>query len=109
MKRARTESSKQNRKNDILGCAEDIIVHEGLTGLSLQKVAKRSGLAIGTIYLYFQKKEDLIASLTLKSRQFLLQKFKESIQLEDHAIRQIERLLEAYFQFFLSKPHYPFP
>lgn len=106
MKRARTEVSKENRKNFILACAEEIIINEGLAGLNLQQVAKKSKLAIGTIYLYFEKKEDLIAQLTLKSRQFLLDVFEQSTKGEQNAIAQISKLLDAYYNFYKTHPHY---
>jgi AcrR family transcriptional regulator len=106
MQRARTERSKASRKNDILDGAEAIISTEGLSGLSLKAVAKKANLAIGTIYLYFEKKEDLIAALTLKSRRFLLEKFSQSIQSEENALRQLTQLLTAYFDFYISHPHY---
>lgn len=106
MQRARTELSKASRKKDILDCAEAIISKEGLSGLSLKAVAKKANLAIGTIYLYFEKKEDLIAALTLKSRHFLLEQFKQRIQNEANALLQLTQLLTAYFDFYKSHPHY---
>jgi AcrR family transcriptional regulator len=106
MKRARTDTSKENRRNLILSCAEKIITKEGLAGLSLKKVAAKSKLAIGTIYLYFEKKEDLIAQLTLKSREFLLDRFENSIQTEGNALLQLTKLLEAYYSFYIEFPHY---
>jgi AcrR family transcriptional regulator len=106
MKRARTQTSKEDRRNFILSSAEEIIKNEGLAGLSLHNVAKKSKLAIGTIYLYFAKKEDIIAQLTLISRQFLLHSFDQSIQKEKNAILQITKILEAYYQFYKSHPHY---
>ncbi|MCU0374846.1 MAG: TetR/AcrR family transcriptional regulator [Chitinophagaceae bacterium] len=106
MKRARTDVSKESRRNFILDCAEEIIKNEGLAGLNLQQVAKKSKLAIGTIYLYFEKKEDLIAQLTLKSRQFLVDVFEKSTKNEPNAITKISKLLEAYYHFYKSQPHY---
>ncbi|MDZ7935225.1 MAG: TetR/AcrR family transcriptional regulator [Emticicia sp.] len=77
MQRARTEISKENRKQYILDCAEQLILDEGLTSLSLEKKYLKSNLAVGTIYLYFSSKEDIIANLTVKSRQILFDKFTE--------------------------------
>lgn len=106
MKRARTSLSKENRKQFILDCAERIIIEEGLSGLNLQNVSKKSNLAIGTIYLYFSKKEDLIAQLTLKSRQILLAAFRNSVVNEPDALKQLVNLLYSYYHFYLSNPHY---
>jgi AcrR family transcriptional regulator len=106
MKRARTELSKDNRKQFILDCAEDIIANEGLVDLSIAKVALKSKLSIGTIYLYFENKEDIIAQLTLKSRHVLLEEFSESVKDEANVITQISNILYAYYKFYKKYPYY---
>jgi AcrR family transcriptional regulator len=106
MKRARTELSKDNRKQFILDCAEAIIAADGLEELSIAKVGKKSKLSIGTIYLYFENKEDIIAHLTLKSRHVLLEKFKESIDNEPNVLHQVSNLLHGYFKFYKQYPFY---
>ncbi len=106
MKRARTDSSKENRRNDILACAEGIIIAHGLAGLNLKTVAKTCNLAIGTLYLYFPSKEDLIAALTIKSRQLLLDLFLKNTSNETSAIEKISKLLASYYQFYKKYPHY---
>jgi AcrR family transcriptional regulator len=48
----------------------DLVAQVGLAGLTMPLIAKRSGVAAGTIYLYFEGKEDLILTLfnEIKSR-----------------------------------------
>jgi AcrR family transcriptional regulator len=41
----------------------DLVAQVGLAGLTMPLIAKRSGVAAGTIYLYFEGKEDLIRML----------------------------------------------
>ncbi|TAF75591.1 MAG: TetR/AcrR family transcriptional regulator [Bacteroidetes bacterium] len=106
MKRARTESSKDDRKQFILDCAEDIIEQGGLKELSIAKVGKKSKLSIGTIYLYFENKEEIIGHLTLKSRQVLLKNFHESIINEPNALNQVSNFIYAYFKFYKEYPFY---
>lgn len=45
MKRARSEQAKGDRRQDILTCAEAVILECGLENLSMAQVAKRAGLA----------------------------------------------------------------
>jgi AcrR family transcriptional regulator len=40
-----------------------LVAQVGLAGLTMPLIAKRSGVATGTIYLYFESKEDLILAL----------------------------------------------
>ena len=106
MLRARTESSKENRKQFILDCAEQIILEDGLSTLSIGNVSKRSKLAVGTIYLYFKSKEEIIAHLTIKSREILLQKFVEHTHPKEDALEKIAALLHAFFDFYKQNPFY---
>ena len=106
MKRARNDQAKGDRKQDILNCAEELIQNSGLENLSIAQVAKKAGLAVGTIYLYFPKKEDIIAHLTIKSREILLQKFVESGASTNDAIQRVRQMLWAYFNFYKEHPFY---
>ncbi|WP_143883596.1 TetR/AcrR family transcriptional regulator [Chryseobacterium binzhouense] len=106
MRRARTEISKENRKQFILDCAEELILAEGLSSLSLIKVSKKTKLAVGTIYLYFSSKEDIIANLTIKSREILLEKFIQYTSEKENAIEKIAELLKAFYSFYKEKPFY---
>lgn len=100
MLRARDDKAKDLRKQHILEAAEQIILTQGFEQLSIAGVAKKVKLAVGTIYLYFPKKEDLIAQLTIKSREVLLEKFKTSTAQSNKALEQIRLLLGAYFRFY---------
>jgi AcrR family transcriptional regulator len=106
MQRARTDISKENRKQFILDCAEQLILEEGLSLLSIGRVSKKSKLAVGTIYLYFSSKEDIIANLTIKSREILLQKFIEYTNKRENALEKIAELLLAFYHFYKEKPFY---
>ena len=106
MRRARTELSKENRKQFILDCAEQIIIETGLSTLNIASVSKKTKLAVGTIYIYFNSKEDIIAHLTIKSREILLQKFIENTNKKENALEKIEELLIAFYYFYKENPAY---
>jgi AcrR family transcriptional regulator len=106
MLRARTEVSKENRKQFILDCAEQLILEEGLSMLSISRVSKKSKLSVGTIYLYFSCKEDIIANLTIKSREVLLQKFIKETNKKENATEKIAELLMAFYIFYKENPFY---
>ena len=106
MRRATTELSKENRKQFILDCAEQIIIDTGLSTLNIASVSKKTKLAVGTIYIYFNSKEDIIAHLTIKSREILLQKFIENTNKKENALEKIEELLIAFYYFYKENPAY---
>lgn len=47
----------------ILRCALSLIIEHGIHGTSVPDVARRAGVAAGTIYQFFQSKEQLIDTL----------------------------------------------
>lgn len=55
-----------DRREDLLAAAEQVIDEAGVAGLTIDRVAARAGVAKGTVYLYFDSKEQLLGAL--KSR-----------------------------------------
>lgn len=64
----------------ILDAAEKIIAEHGFHGSQVSKIAKEAGVADGTIYLYFKKKEDILISLFENRLGKLVAMFDESIR-----------------------------
>lgn len=52
-----------DKKKRILQATEKLLATYGFHGLSMQMVAKEAGVAAGTIYRYFEDKEDLLHQL----------------------------------------------
>lgn len=51
------------RRNEILQASVRVFVKKGFFKTQMEDVAKESGVAKGTLYLYFRSKEELFASL----------------------------------------------
>lgn len=54
---------KDERPAEILGAALDAFVEHGFAETKLADVARRAGIAKGTLYLYFDNKQDLFAAV----------------------------------------------
>ena len=63
MLRAITDTAKDERRERLLGCALDEFFEKGFTSARMEDVARRAGLSKGTLYLYFESKEDLFQAL----------------------------------------------
>lgn len=59
---ARTESAKQARRQAVLAAALALFDQSSYEAVTMTKVAERAGLAKGTVYLYFETKEELFLS-----------------------------------------------
>ncbi len=62
-KRARTSSQKAERRDAILEAAEEHLRKAGLDGFSMGVLAKNVGIARGTLYLYFETREEVLMTL----------------------------------------------
>jgi len=61
--RARSLEQKALRRRAVLQVAETYLLEAGYEAFSMSKLAKKIGLAKGTLYLYFQTREELFLTL----------------------------------------------
>lgn len=55
--------SKQDKREEIVRAALELIAEQGFHGAPMAELAKRAGVGAGTIYRYFENKDVLIAEL----------------------------------------------
>lgn len=68
----RREVQRDQRRSEILKAAEEVFAMRGFHDASVAEIARKSGFASGTIYLYFGDKADLYGSIILgKMREML--------------------------------------
>lgn len=84
-KRARSEDQKAERQAGILAAAREIIDESGFDGVTMSALAKRAGLAKGTLYLYVRSKEELFLLLFLEAMDEVVDRFKANAKLGDSA------------------------
>lgn len=61
--RRRTRESPDVRRASILEAAERVVLERGTGGVTMDAVAEGAGVAKGTVYLYFDSKDDLLEAL----------------------------------------------
>lgn len=59
----RWERRKESRPAELMDAALDLFVEKGFAATRLDDVAKRAGVSKGTLYLYFDSKEDLFKAV----------------------------------------------
>jgi len=70
---------KDERKAEVIFEASlDVLINHGFGGFSMGKVAKQANIAVGTIYLYFKHKDDLLNQLYLKLYKESIERFLEN-------------------------------
>lgn len=106
--RARREREKEERRQSILRAAREVFLEEGFHRATVDSIAERAEVSKGTVYLYFESKETLLAHLLLEGLDSLLGYLKEAYapQRELDAEERLRRLGWAYLQFFQREPLY---
>ncbi|WP_228254231.1 TetR/AcrR family transcriptional regulator [Aliarcobacter trophiarum] len=56
-------------KNHLISVIEDIILNEGLLGLSIRKVAAKANISIGGVQYTFGNKEGMIKAVSAKNEE----------------------------------------
>jgi len=65
-KLSRREREKLRQRGHMLDAALELFAEKGFHNVSMQEIAKRAEFAIGTLYKFFQNKEDLYKALVLE-------------------------------------------
>ena len=62
----RREREKLRQRNEMLAAALELFSLKGYHNVSMHEIAEKAEFAIGTLYKFFQNKEDLYKALVLK-------------------------------------------
>jgi AcrR family transcriptional regulator len=106
--RARREREKEERRQSILQAARETFFEEGFYRATVDSVAERAEVSKGTVYLYFDSKEALLAALLLEGLDTLLQTLEAACPPDEPlaAEERLQRIGWAYLQFFHHEPQY---
>jgi len=106
--RARREQEKEERRQVILRAAREVFFENGFHRATVDNVAERAGVSKGTVYLYFESKETILALLLLEGLDELIEKLEDAYAAEETlpADERLRRLGRAYFCFFEETPDY---
>jgi len=91
------KSKDQEKVNKIFDATLDVVAKGGLSGLTMAKISDASGLGMGSIYNYFENKEEIIKEL------FLALEFKHSRNIYSEVIDgdpfmiNLKRIFNTYF------------
>ena len=75
----------------IIKAATKIFAQKGFFQAKVSDIAKEAQVADGTIYLYFENKDDILISLFEEQMNRVLEDMKKQISKENDAIKKIEK------------------
>lgn len=81
-----------DKRDRILDAATKVFAKRGFFSSQVADVAKKAGVAAGTVYLYFKSKDDLLLSLFDRTMRDAIVEGRAALEALNHAATPVERL-----------------
>jgi TetR/AcrR family transcriptional regulator len=102
----RKQREKEQRKTEIADAAERLFFSRRYEEVSMDDIAREVDLNKATIYLYFENKETLFATIVVRGIRILEGKYRECMEKEAPGIVKVALMGQAYEQFASEYPEY---
>ena len=97
--RDRKQRERLARRETILAAAAFVFAEHGVDGATIEMVARRAELAVGTIYLYFSSRDDLFVSLMAERIGKLRQRYREVHARGLEPLEELRAIANVYFDY----------
>ncbi|WP_010621134.1 TetR/AcrR family transcriptional regulator [Paucilactobacillus suebicus] len=82
----------------------DVINHDGYQNLSVAKIAKKAGVSVATLYIYYSDKKDMLGKVYLKIKDLIDAKLFNEFDPQGPFEQQFKRLLRNYADAICTYP-----
>lgn len=97
---------KLDREKQIIDAADHILTKVGAQDLTIDKIVAHMGVAKGTLYKYYKSKDDVLAEVSVKALNVLLDYFKAEVKVETDPLKALEKMIMAFYRYYLKYPKY---
>lgn len=102
----RKEREKEHRREEILNAAQMVFFEKGLQNSTMDEIAERAELSKGTLYLYYNSKEDLYLAVMLRGFEILHELCARTVEKSRGPLEAMWSLGTAYYEFFDSQRNF---
>jgi len=96
------------RTREILAAARQLLDQRGLEAMTMEEIAAVAGVAKGTLYLYFQSKDDLIQALITLVGENILKDMEVALQAPGMPAEKLRRVVSVLLE-YLNRERLLFP
>ena len=90
------ENYIKEKRQIIINAALKVFAQKGFTNSKISDIAKEAGVADGTIYIYFKKKDDIIISLFENKMGEFNQLLKKEINKEKTPVEKLKKFISVH-------------
>jgi TetR/AcrR family transcriptional regulator len=91
----RREREKLRQRKELLAAALDLFSRKGYHNVSMHEIAAKAEFAIGTVYRFFQNKEDLYIDLVLEKCDEFEAAFTRTIEEPDDEVEKLRNYIRT--------------
>lgn len=102
----RKQREKEQRKTEIIDAAERLFFSRRYEDVSMEDIAREVELNKATLYLYYENKETLFATIVLRGVRILEEKYRVCREKKAPGIVKVALMGQAYYQFSTEYPDY---
>ncbi len=102
----RRRREKKQRKEQILNTARELLLRDGHNAVSMNRIARKAELSVGTLYLYFASREELFATLQEEGLDLLYDTIKEASEKKGSPAKRLHHIAAAYRVFSEEQKNY---
>jgi AcrR family transcriptional regulator len=101
----RTRLTAAERREVIERVATEVFAERGYAGASIDAIARRAGVSAPVVYDHFASKRDLYERLLVRTRDELLETWREHLFSDEPAAVRIPRAFEAWAAYVETHPY----
>jgi TetR/AcrR family fatty acid metabolism transcriptional regulator len=99
------QEDKNNKAEAVINAALKVFAEKGFSKAKISEIAELAGVADGTVYEYFESKEDLLLSIPVGRYERYLENLSGAFEIT-HPARKLRRLIMYHFLSFLTDRHF---
>src|SRR3972149_5005777 len=95
---------RRARRHAIQAAAVRVFADKGFARTTMEDIARRAEVSVGTIYLYYRSKEDLYVSLLFESMQRFSEAIEKIMATGLRPDRQLKRVWDFFYDYHARSP-----
>ena len=92
------------KPQQIIEAAVRVFARKGYFNSRVSDIAHEAGIAAGTIYLYFDTKEDILITMFREKMAAFVETVRKAIAQDHDAVAKLRRLIRLHFQILQDNP-----
>jgi AcrR family transcriptional regulator len=98
------KTHRLDSKNQISKAALGLFIKKGIKATTTREIARKAGIAEGTIYRHFKSKNDIAAELFLNYMTMFRDRLSEAQETFDEPRESIKKMINVFFEFAKNEP-----